>query len=263
MTIQEAIKERRSVRNFNGKGLTDTEKAELNNTIDKAIASEPFGGKIAIKLASVGDGGTFKPSTYGVITGARDYLMMGIAPDSLSSRLAAGYAMEEVVLKAWQMGLGTCWIAATFKGSAFAEAAKFDESMPLKIVAPVGKAAAKGSLLNSLTRALAGSSKRKPMEELFYSENDETPITSDNEWWEALELLRLAPSSTNSQTWRAITHADRVDFFVTSKQEVADLNLGIGLYHFKEGGKLKGSFETLPIEDTPRGWKYVVSFVKK
>lgn len=263
MTLQEAIEARRSVRNFDGKGLTEAETKALNDIITKALAEDPFKGRIAIKLASVGDGGTFKPSTYGVITGARDYLLMNIAPDSLTSRLGAGYAMEEVVLKARQMGLGTCWIAATFKGSAFAEAAGADESMPLKIVVPVGKPAAKGSLLNSLTRAIAGSSKRKGMEQLFYEENDKTPITAGSEWWESLEMLRLAPSSTNSQPWRAICHKDHVDFFVTSGQEIADLNLGIALYHFKEGGRLSGGFTTLPTDDTPRGWRYVISFVKK
>ena len=62
------------------------------------------------------------------------------------SRLSLGFRMEQVFLKAASMGLGTCWIAAIFKGTTFADAAGFPDDIPLKVVMPVGYSAEKQSI---------------------------------------------------------------------------------------------------------------------
>ncbi|MDE7408014.1 MAG: hypothetical protein K2M76_06295, partial [Muribaculaceae bacterium] len=113
MDLIEAIKDRKSVRTFSSRPMTEADRQSLLRAI--AGAESPFGGDVTIALADFPENGPFKPSTYGVITGAVDYLMMWLGDDD-ASWMSGGYKMEQVVLRATQLGLGTCWIAATFKG---------------------------------------------------------------------------------------------------------------------------------------------------
>ncbi|MDE6301076.1 MAG: nitroreductase family protein [Muribaculaceae bacterium] len=262
MTILEAIKLRRSVRNYNGEPLNHEMIEKMQDAIRNT--TDPFGGDYVLKLVG-SEAGEFRPSTYGVIKGARNYLLLGVG-DASRDALSAGFATEQVILRATQFGLGTCWIAATFKNSDFEKEADFPSQTPLKIVSPIGIPSEKGSLLNSLTRTLVRSDKRKPLGKLFFNQNFETPMTEDGSFSKALEMLRLAPSSTNSQPWRALVRGNQVDFYITSDSMVHYINLGIGLCHFAlacDAQNVTGAFITnnLPVE-APDGWRYVTTFVE-
>ena len=116
MNIIEAMKERLSVITFDGKGISPGQTTQLEQAIEQF--NSPFGGNLSIKLKKFNLKEGYKPSTYGMIKRAEDFFLLGIGSDEASA-LSAGYRFEQVVLKAWQLGLGTCWIAATFKGSDF------------------------------------------------------------------------------------------------------------------------------------------------
>lgn len=260
MNILEAMKLRRSVRNYNGEPLTKEQTVQLQTAIERA--TDPFGGNYLLKITT-SDMEEFKPSTYGVIKGARNYLLLGIGKERRDS-LSAGFATEQVVLTATQLGLGTCWIAATFKKSDFQGAIDFPDKTPLKIVSPVGVPSDKGSWLDSITRTLARSDKRRPFEQLFFNENFDTPLTENGPFARQLEMLRLAPSSTNSQPWRALVRGNHIDFYIVSDSAVNYVNLGIGLCHFALADAAQyvdGAFITnnAPVE-SPQGWIYVTTF---
>lgn len=229
--IEKIIEERRSVRSFNTtKLMTEKEAGILRAAIDDA--KSPFGGKVSVALKRFALEGTFRPSTYGTISGASWYFLMG-TDSTEEAQLSLGFIMEQVVLKATSMGFGTCWIAATFKGTTFADAAKFPADTPLQVVMPVGYPAEKKSLKEKLMRATLGSAKRKPMTDLF--------IVSENSvFYVPLQMMRLAPSSTNSQPWRAEVDGSTVYFYYENKSEASILDLGIGLSHFYLAAKEKG-----------------------
>lgn len=229
--IDKIIEERRSVRSFNtSEPLTASEVETLRKAVEEA--ESPFGGKVSIALKQFDLKGTFKPSTYGTINGASWYFLLG-TDSSEESQLSLGFRMEKVVLKAASMGLGTCWIAATFKGTSFAEAAGFPADTPLQVVMPVGRPAEKKSLMEKITRTALGSAKRKPMSDLFI-------VNENSKYYEPLEMMRLAPSSTNSQPWRAEVDDNTVYFYYEKKSEASILDLGIGLSHFYLAAKEKG-----------------------
>lgn len=229
--IDKIIMERRSVRSFDkNKPLTDNDTATLRKAMEDA--KDSFGGKVSIELKEFALEGVFKPSTYGTINGASWYFLMG-TDGSEEAQLSLGFRMEQVVLKATSMGLGTCWIAATFKGTSFAEAAKFPEDTPLQVVMPVGYPAEKKSLMEKITRVSLGSAKRKPMADLFI-------VSEDSKFYEPLEMMRIAPSSTNSQPWRAQVEGDTVYFYYENKSKASALDLGIGISHFYLAAKEKG-----------------------
>ena len=99
MNIIEAIKERRSVRSFNGEPLSESIKSELRKAV--AEAQSPFGGNLTIRLKEFDLKNGYKPSTYGMIKGATDFFLLGIG-DGEASALTAGFAFEQVVLRGLQ-----------------------------------------------------------------------------------------------------------------------------------------------------------------
>ncbi|MDE5880996.1 MAG: nitroreductase family protein [Muribaculaceae bacterium] len=260
MNIIEAMKERRSVRSFDGEGLTDEQKAKLNKAIEESYS--PFGGKLTIRLKEFDLKEGYKPSTYGMISGAEDFFLLGIGSDEASA-LTAGFQFEQVVLKAWQLGLGTCWIAATFKGSDFEKGEQWPEGEELKVICPVGKAV-KPSMKEKLTRLTLGSKNRKPFNDLFFYNDFNTPVPTDNRFYEALEMLRIAPSSTNSQPWRALVVDNSVHFYYKPKSPASVLDTGIGICQFYETEKFyghSGNFSKLTSVPTPpEDWKHLVTY---
>ena len=263
MSIIEVMKERRSVRTFDGKGLDSREVAELEQAI--TASGSPFSGNVSVKLKKFNFKEGYKPSTYGMIKGAEDFFLLGIGAGE-DSALSAGYRFEQVVLKAWQLGLGTCWIAATFKGSDFDRGITWPEGEELKVICPVGKAA-KTSLMEKVTRLALGSKNRKPFDDLFFYKDFTTAVPADNQFREALEMLRLAPSSTNSQPWRALVDGDTVHFYYMPKSQASVLDSGIGICHFHETEKFRGhDGEFARLSDAPAppdDWKYLVSYTRR
>lgn len=229
-TLDEIITERKSVRTFDAsRPLTPEDVVALQTALGEA--KSPFGGDVAIDLKQFDLKGSFKPSTYGTISGAEWYFLMG-TDSTQAAQLTLGFRMEQVVLKAAEMGLGTCWIAATFKGTQFAQAIDFPSNIPLQVVMPVGYPAEKRGMLDRITRTVVGSAKRRPMDELFLSHAFTKPVSTQSRYYHALEMMRLAPSSTNSQPWRALVDGDTVYFYYENKSKASVLDLGIGLAHF-------------------------------
>lgn len=260
MNIIEAIKERRSVRSFCGEPLSESIKSELRKAV--AEAQSPFGGNLTIKLKEFDLKNGYKPSTYGMIKGATDFFLLGIG-DGEASALTAGFAFEQVVLRAWQLGLGTCWIAATFKGTDFDNGEAWPDGEQLRIICPVGVAASK-SVMEKIVRFTVGSEKRRPFGELFFNDNFETSLTTDNRFGPALEMMRLAPSSTNSQPWRALVCGDTVHFYYVPKSQGSVLDCGIGLCHFRETEKFNSRsgefYKDTTAPAPPKTWKYLMSY---
>lgn len=262
MNILEIIRERRSVRSFNGEELSK----ELHDKLIKAIEGvySPFDGSVTIRLKDFDLKAGYKPSTYGVIKGASSFFLLGIGSDE-ESALTAGFKFEQVVLKAWEMGLGTCWIAATFKGSQFDRGESWPDGEELKIISPVGVGASK-SMIEKITRFAARSNTRKPFGSLFFKDNFQAPLEEDSHFGTPLEMMRLAPSSTNSQPWRALVNGKTVHFYYKSKGIVSVLDCGIGLCHFYEAEKYLGRdgkfFKDASAPVAPENWKYLRSFTE-
>lgn len=228
----------------------------------EGTASGSEGGtpeRVVISLLTFRDGATRTPGTYGVIRGARHYF--AVATDgSDEAKLAAGCAFERIVLEATAMGLGTCWLAATFRGTAFARAAALAPGMELTAVSPVGVASGRRHLLERITRSLVRESSRKPFEALFRGEA--------GAFRRALEAVRRAPSSVNSQPWRAIVAEDgqAVHFYYAGRSNCVMLDMGIAVCHFtlvcaQDG--IEGELGTAP--DAPKWDKnaYLCSYFVK
>jgi len=263
MKIIDAIKRRTSVRNFDGKSLPDGQVASIQRWI--AQATSPFGGSVSIRLARMDGGTSFRPSTYGVITGARQFLLLAMRPDR-ESALSAGYMMERIVLNAVVAGLGTCWVGGTFSGSSFDRGMLWPDGERLRIVVPVGVAASRKAILSELMSLAVGSRRRRPFGSLFFDCTFATPLSHAGAGGLAfsLEMMRLAPSSMNSQPWRAIVEGGVVHFFMKRHSDLSLIDMGIGLCHFHEAemaARCSGEFfmATGPAAP-PTGLSYLISY---
>ncbi|MHC1709391.1 MAG: nitroreductase family protein [Methanomassiliicoccales archaeon] len=76
-------------------------------------------------------------------------------------------AMHNLVLAATDMGLGTCYLAA-YKEDKVKELLGIPENIRVVCMTPLGYPAEKVSLGEKLTKAVTGSSKRKPLTEVAH-----------------------------------------------------------------------------------------------
>lgn len=228
MTIEEAIRARKSVRTYDGAPLSPEEIKAIETAIEHTTS--PFGGCYAMRLQEFDLKGAMSPGTYGVIRGARHYLLLAYADDEAST-LSAAYAMEQVVLRATSLGLGTCWVAGTMRGSSFDRGQEWPDGATLKIVLPIGHAAGRRSLVDRVSRVIEGADKRKPFSSLFFDGSFDIPLSADSRFGHALSMVRLAPSSVNSQPWRAVVSGDSVHFY-RRRRPLSVVDCGIALCHF-------------------------------
>ena len=260
MDIIEAIRTRKSVRSYSG-APSATQLAELDRAI--ASAGSPFGGAYTMRLGHFDIKGPHKPGTYGVVRGASCYILMAVDSSDDASLLGAGYAMEQVVLAATAMGLGTCWIGGTFKGGDFDRGQSWPSGQALRIISPVGVPSERKSLLERVAHAALRSGKRKPFGELFSDGGFGAPLGADSTFAPALEMMRLAPSSVNSQPWRALVQAGTVHFYCATDNAYSLIDMGIGLCHFGEAERHYGHDGRFAREyDAPQkeGLRYITSY---
>lgn len=266
----ELMKERHSSRTFGTKVVEETKKADLKSLME-SLACEDYRFELVNHQF---DEGT-KLSTYGTIKGAQYYLI-GIMSASLAHDQGAGvrfgYAFEQVILKATDLGLQTCWMVATFKAKNIEQALGVKQDENIVMVSPLGYEVSP-RVMEKFARLVAGSDNRKPWSDLFFDKDRRHPLTKAKAgaYAEVLEMVRLGPSASNKQPWRIIKTEDRFDFYAgdTGYKEVkgqkiskTSNDMGIAKAHFELSAQqlnLKGTWvekEGLSVD----GWTYVCSW---
>jgi hypothetical protein len=231
--ITQIAGERISVRAY------DTERpvpGELRTRVRGLLADNrvgPLGNRVRIELIDVDELAANEArslGTYGVITGARLYLV-GAIEDTLSARVDVGYCLEKIILEATRLGLGTCWMGGTFRRANFARNVGVRDNEIIPVVTPVGFGRKKKSLRERVLRRLAGSDQRKPWESMFFLDDQGTPLPRGGRHDAALSCLRLAPSASNKQPWKIVEQSggDCLDFHLKRTPRYNELMRGIDL----------------------------------
>lgn len=257
-SAEQVIRGRRSTRGFSS---TPT-RPEHHEALMAALSTgrNPFRATHRFKIVSSdGANGSAKGDsakndgaklgTYGVIKGAKDYLISALTPgeDSLE---ALGFDMEYAVLEAQALGLGTCWLGGTFNKGQFATALGLQPGELLPIVIPFGQPAEKDGLVGRLIRNVAGSNQRMDFGALFSNEAYGTPLTQAEAgpFSTALEMVRLGPSASNKQPWRAVKEGNALHFYLKPTKgysnslgyDIQRVDMGIALCHFDVMAQAQG-----------------------
>ena len=262
----EAIRQRKSVRTYTGEPLD----ASIIEKIKEYIAGQeaPFGVKCHIEIirSSIGEK-PVKLGTYGFIKGATDFLALIIDDEGPLAEVGAAYLFEQVVLYCTSLGLGTCWLGGSFSRSAFKKQLTLNPGEKLPIVSPVGYASDKKHKSFQTLFGGSGDKPRKPFSANFFHSSFDTPLTEEvaGMYARPLEMVRLAPSANNKQSWRVVMDDKRAFHFYKSYSYGFDaIDLGIALCHFEQTcieQQLPGHFEVL--SNAPEGGKaaYVISWI--
>ena len=211
--IQDLIRRRKSVRTYSSEPVPQEAIAALDRAA-AGLGSSPFGEAAGMGILDRGDPGgeRVRLGTYGFVKGARHYLY-GTIRRSPTAHVSYGYLLELLILKATDLGLGTCWIGFYDPRSFLAEI-KPEADCLVPAVSPLGYPATRQSLYEGLAKRAINSANRKPPGSLFFDGSFERPFPDRRSRWpagpcgEALELLRLSPSAANRQPWRVLQDAD-------------------------------------------------------
>jgi nitroreductase len=265
MSIIETIRQRRSVRSYNGEPLSGEHAEQIENYLSELEA--PFGAKAHIRLirTALGDSKPVKLGTYGWIGGALDYLALLYEEAPLAEEGTA-YLFEQVVLYCTGLGLGTCWLGGSFSRKDFGRQANPNPGEKLKIVSPVGYASDKKRFVESyIVRAEKHHNTRKPFGAHFFHIDFMTPLTEEAAGVYALplEMVRIAPSANNKQSWRVKFDGEALHFYQTFSYGFSAIDMGIALCHFGETCReigIAGHFEVLNLPEEKNA-KYTISWV--
>ena len=284
--ITQIIKQRISARTYTQRPLEANDAA----TLAEFLASNPSGAfqsKLRFQLfaAKPGDADALNGlGTYGQIKHPAGFII-GAMDASAKNLEDFGYATEQIVLQATDIGVGTCWLGGSFQQSHFAKAMRCasDETVPAAI--SIGYPADKLSWRDRLIHVMIDTKKRFPWEQLFFLDSFQTPLTQTQagQYAVPLEMVRLAPSAGNFQPWRIVKAAQEnmCHFYLTRKPgynrsekkhfKMADLqriDLGIAMCHFeltaREQG-LQGMWKTDDPRRTllPKDTEYVATWAEK
>ena len=263
-SLKEIIKNRKSIRSFDGNTLSDEHRKSIEAYM-KDIPN-PFAIPVEFLLLDAKEHGLSSP----VLSGESLYVT-GKVPQKPYADVAFGYSFEKLILHAWSLGIGTVWIGGTMKRELFEQAAGLKSGEMMPCISPLGYPSAKRSLKETMMRKGIGADSRIPMEKLFFEGEWGQPLAPDDVMSEVLELVRWAPSAVNKQPWR-IVYKDGAYHFYEKKDrgydsdktgDVQQIDVGIALCHFVMGLEEQGKKAEVMIKDpgakTPAEVEYIAS----
>lgn len=249
--VSQLIRERFSCRAYLQRSIEDATLSRLRE-FTGALRTGPFGNcaRICLVAGDAADGQSLKDlGTYGMIKDAQGFIVGAVGPGARNLE-DFGYLMEQAVLAATDLGLGTCWLGGSFKKSAFGKkiTATAEERVPA--VVSLGYSADPERTGGWVGRKV-GRWQRRPPEQMFFLETFDRALHPDHlagVLWPALEAVRWGPSASNKQPWRVVkkdagwhfylqrTKGYGRDSFLGKLLGTADLqrlDMGIAMCHFE------------------------------
>jgi nitroreductase len=217
MDMLAAIHERFSVRSYADRSVDPALLERLLSVAEHAghVSDAPARVALLSGVDAVEDVLTFMIGSYGLVQNA-PHLLVGVLPEeSEKARIDLGYVLEQVVLEATRLGLGTCWITGTYSAERTEDALALAPGEVAAAVCALGYPKEKGfgRLHTRVVRRLARGHKRKPLAEIVFSERwgePWSPQDADPTLVAVLEHARLAPSAANLQPWRFVVDGNQV-----------------------------------------------------
>ena len=258
-SLVQLIRARRSVRAYADEAIPAAAYAELVAACG-SLTSGPLGTQCRIRLVE----------DVWSVWGTRLFLA-GAARRGPHALEDLGRLLEELVLRATGLALGTCWIVLGFPQRAFAEALALTPEEILPAVIAVGLPSGRQTAYGLAAKLATGAARRRPWGELFFDGDFRTPLSEAGggasgsagattgagvagPYALALEMVRLAPSAQNRQPWRVVRTgpaaqpargakpADRPRFhfcrqkpagLLSSRPDWLRLDIGIAMAHFE------------------------------
>lgn len=213
MNLIEAISTRHSVRNYTDEVIKGEVEKELSLIIDECNKLSGLNIQLCLNEPQAFSGIMAK---YGNFKNVSNYIaLVGKKTDDLPQ--LCGYYGEKIVLKATQLGLNTCWVAATY--SKHKTIAKVNDGENLLLVISLGYGVNNGT-----------ARKTKTIEQLSRVKGTHTP-----EWFiNGMKAVQLAPTAINQQKFIFELDGNTVKA-ISLKGPFSKVDLGIAKCHFEIG----------------------------
>ncbi|KAB2952521.1 nitroreductase [Heliorestis acidaminivorans] len=228
----EAIKIRKSRRNFNGKALDKKDIALMEEVCE---TFQPFEGLRAVFVNGPPDDVfTGVAGSYGKVKGAPAYLAFASKIDLPDNDAKIGYLGEGIILEATAAGLSTCWVAGFFCPAMVKDQINLQEEEKIFAVTPLGYTDKGLNFEEKAMSFLVNSKKRKSLKEITSgSDYKKWPTAAQ----QGLEALQWAPSAVNRQPWKVRREGDDFVISTDALQGVSNiskrLDCGIAMLHFE------------------------------
>ena len=264
MNIAQLIRERKSVRSFDGR---IPEEALLEELLGSDVAN-PFDIPVSFRLLHAQEHGLVCP----VVSGTELYIG-GKLPKGPRANEAFGYSFERLVLRAQELGLRTVWLGGTMNRSAYETAMELESDEMMPCATPIGYGAKKMSVKESIMRKAIRADERLPFSALFFRDTFDRPLSpaEAGPLAEPLEMVRLAPSAVNRQPWRvllrdgaALFYLKRAKAFSGGDLDMQRIDMGIALCHFELSAKEAGLQPRFILADpgiAADGLEYIASYI--
>jgi len=243
-----AIEERHSRRSFGDKRIESETLVRLESLCE-TISTSADGVRVVVVPEM--SAGVFKGivGAYGKVNGAPSGLLFigNTATTHVDERV--GYHGEAAVLEATSLGLDTCWVGGFFSRDKAEAYAVLSPDEQIFAVSPLGYAVASSTFTEKMMKGMAGSHKRKPLEEI-------APGIESGGWpeWavDGVNAARLAPSAVNRQPWRFRLEDGAVVVYLDEPKDTyriaKRLDCGIAMLHFEAAALSK---------EVPGEWTYL------
>jgi nitroreductase len=250
--VAELIRQRFSCREYRPQPIALETQQEFQHRLD-TLSSGPFGSPARFKLvaATEQDQQVLRGlGTYGFIKNPAGFIVGAIKsnPKALEEY---GYLMEQAILEATALGLGTCWLGGSFNQSSFGRKINLQRGEIMPAVTSIGNFIDEEQARNAVKRRQLNATSRKPWEELFFFDGFDRPLTTGqaSNYATALEMVRLGPSASNKQPWRILQSGNNWHFYLKRTAgygkgsllfgflRLADLqrvDIGIAMCHFEQ-----------------------------
>jgi hypothetical protein len=243
----QAIEKRRSRRRFDLNPLGEEVSSQITST---CAHFRPFPNARAVVVKESPDTVFKGPiGSYGKIKGAPAFIAFIGNMDSPNVWEQVGYTGEGIILEAEALNLATCWVAGFFRPKVVASLTEIGKRERVLTVTPIGYAAKRHSLEESVMTGFGLTHRRRPLSGLVSG-------LQEPEWprWVklALEAARLAPSAVNRQPWRFKVEPNSITVSVNTVHREYGLSkrlcCGIAMLHIEVAALtcgIRGSWEFL------------------
>ncbi len=263
-----AIRKRRSVRNYSPEDIAPELLDDLKKACRSAPAS-PFGEATSFQIIErpFKRGEPVRLGNYGLQRNPR-YFFVGTIEESPTALMGFSYVLEHLVLRATELGLGTCWMGY-FNEEYFPELSGEGLTPTIAIVGVPQDP----RLGEKVVRAFIKADKRKGWEHFFFDRTFDRPLSRADagKYEKPLEMVRLSPSSGNTQPWRVVRGPDDVFHFhiriVKKRYHAAGMHTvdtGIAMAHLELVAREVGSDGEWRVADPglklPAETEYLVSW---
>ena len=236
----EAIGKRKSRRKYLNKNIGKETLNQINNFAED-LNLDSQGVRTKIIKGNSKDFFTGIIGSYGRIKGASHFAVFIGDTREQNIKERVGYTGECFILEATANGLGTCWVAGTFKPEVISEHINLKDYEEVMAITPLGYTREKHFLGEKILSLMVSSHKRKELDELC-----EGGFHKNWPQWikTALKSARLAPSAVNRQPWFFKVQGHSITVMVSSSKKHSDvsklIDCGIAMFHLEVGAKKEG-----------------------